>query len=155
MKKKYWAMMMFFSLFLSLGSGAFVVNRINLKNSVQMAVKEVAVVQSQTIPVPALAVPSPATVQALPDSHTPIVKSDARNILFKFFKPLAKEVFIIGDFNKWFKEPMKKNGKIWEIQVNLTPGTYQYQFEVDGKKIKDPNNKISKNGRSVIIVKPN
>ncbi len=79
-----------------------------------------------------------------------------RNILFKITRPTAKEVLIVGDFNKWTPKAMKKNGKVWQFSVELGAGRYEYAFVVDGKRIRDPNNtKTNSTGKSsVLTVKP-
>ncbi len=83
------------------------------------------------------------------------VTSGLRNIGFSYHNMKAKEVFITGSFNDWSKQALYNKGKIWAASVQLAPGTYQYQFIVDGKKIPDPNNKkISSEGKSILTVKP-
>lgn len=79
-----------------------------------------------------------------------------RNILFTYQASSAKEVFIIGDFNNWFREPMKKNAKgNWRATIKLSPGTYEYMFVVDGKRTRDSKGKRSPDGtKSVVVVKP-
>jgi hypothetical protein len=70
---------------------------------------------------------------------------------FVFFSSKAKKVSLIGDFNDWIEQPMKKTDKNkWEISIEIPEGTYLYNFVVDGKIIVDPNNKkppkLSKRG---------
>lgn len=61
---------------------------------------------------------------------------------FIFFSSIAKKVSIIGDFNDWIEQPMKKIDKNrWELTIEIPEGTYLYNFVVDGKIIVDPNNK--------------
>lgn len=84
----------------------------------------------------------------------PLEKKEYRNILFSYHSSTAKEVFIVGDFNNWFRNPMmRKNKKTWTAAVKIEPGTYQYLFVVDGKRIGDPNASSTKDGKSVITVK--
>jgi 1,4-alpha-glucan branching enzyme len=64
-----------------------------------------------------------------------------RRIGFTYFNSKCKKVELIGDFNKWVPEPMEQiNEKQWAIAVAIAPGDYGYNFIVDGRPIKDPNN---------------
>ncbi len=61
--------------------------------------------------------------------------------VFYYKNSAAKKVNLIGDFNNWnpYSLPMKKDKSgYWEIEVDIPPGLYAYQFIVDGKYIKDP-----------------
>ena len=53
-----------------------------------------------------------------------------------------KKVQIGGDMNDWnpSKNFLKLKNKIWETDILLYPGKYQYKFVVDGKYIPDPDN---------------
>lgn len=62
---------------------------------------------------------------------------------FELNAPYANEVFLIGDFNSWKAEglPLKKNKKgMWNLELELMPGKYEYKFIVDGKWQNDPVN---------------
>jgi 1,4-alpha-glucan branching enzyme len=64
-------------------------------------------------------------------------------LTFTLDAPGAKEVMLVGDFNKWNKKahPMRKNDKgTWDKIVVLSPGMHEYKFLVDGKWWHDPNN---------------
>lgn len=57
--------------------------------------------------------------------------------------PQAKSVYVTGSFNDWTLDEscrMSNSGGVWSLQVNLKPGTYRYQFIVDGKWQEDPAN---------------
>ena len=57
--------------------------------------------------------------------------------------PGAKSVYVTGSFNDWSLDEtcrMSKNEGVWTLKVNLKPGTYKYQFIVDGKWQEDPAN---------------
>lgn len=62
---------------------------------------------------------------------------------FTLMAPDANEVFLAGDFNEWnpTKDAMRKykNGKCVK-KVKLQPGSYEYQFVVDGEWWTDPDN---------------
>ena len=66
-----------------------------------------------------------------------------RRVTFSFEAAEAKEVILMGDFNKWNqkKHPMRKdvNG-IWSKTVIIPPGKYEYKFLVDGQWKEDPQN---------------
>ncbi len=54
---------------------------------------------------------------------------------FRIYKPDAKFVSIVGDFNNWNPENdlLEKNSSgIWTLQKKLSPGLYRYKYIVDG-----------------------
>ena len=58
--------------------------------------------------------------------------------------PEAKSVYVTGSFNDWSLDEncrMTNVEGVWTLKVNLKPGTYKYQFIVDGKWQEDPENK--------------
>jgi 1,4-alpha-glucan branching enzyme len=65
---------------------------------------------------------------------------------FSIYALNAKEIYLAGDFNNWqsdskdFRLRKFKDG-IWKKMVKLKPGTYEYQFVVDGQWWTDPLNK--------------
>jgi 1,4-alpha-glucan branching enzyme len=70
-------------------------------------------------------------------------KPKRRRITFSLTSPDAKEVILMGDFNRWNPKvhPMKKNKTgVWEKVTFLFPGTYEYRFIVDGQWENDPQN---------------
>jgi 1,4-alpha-glucan branching enzyme len=68
-------------------------------------------------------------------------KQNHKKATFQFMAPEAQSVLLAGDFNSWNPEanPLKKasNG-LWKINVNLSPGRYEYRFLVDGQWQNDP-----------------
>jgi hypothetical protein len=86
--------------------------------------------------------------------------SSKRNMHFTFKHSKAKKVQIMGDFNTWIPQFMTKSGNnIWSITIPIQPGDYAYNFVVDGKPVRDPNNNKTCNaGRgfvnSLLKVKP-
>lgn len=88
--------------------------------------------------------------EKLDDEDTaPAVTGKKRNIGFTFRHSKAKRVAVIGDFNDWVPQAMKKgDGYQWSLSASMLPGEYAYNFVVDGKPIRDPNNqKICDTGR--------
>ena len=87
-------------------------------------------------------------------------QSDGR-VLFSYKDPAASSVFVAGEFNNWStsRSPMVKNRHgVFTAEINLSPGSYQYKFVVDGNWLPDPNNpKTTEDGfggeNSVIDVK--
>jgi chromosome partitioning protein len=65
------------------------------------------------------------------------------NTAFCLKAPQAKSVFVTGSFNDWSLDEtcrMTNQDGVWTLKVNLKPGTYKYQFIVDGKWQEDPAN---------------
>jgi 1,4-alpha-glucan branching enzyme len=87
-------------------------------------------------------------------------KSKRRKVTFSLASFDAKEVILMGDFNRWNPKvhPMKKNKNgVWEKMTFLFPGTYEYRFLVDGHWKNDPNNTQTRTNRfgtinNVIVV---
>ena len=66
-------------------------------------------------------------------------------VIFRFYDPEAKHVYVVGDFNNWSvkADPMvDANGDgEWTLFYTLGPGVYQYKFVVDGTSwLPDPRN---------------
>jgi 1,4-alpha-glucan branching enzyme len=56
--------------------------------------------------------------------------------------PLARRVFVAGDFNHWRPYDLmlhQDETGTWRTRLLLTPGRYEYGFIVDGKWQGDPN----------------
>ncbi len=56
----------------------------------------------------------------------------------------AQAVFVTGSFNDWSLDEkcrMSNENGLWNLKLSLKPGTYKYQFIVDGKWQEDPENK--------------
>jgi len=69
--------------------------------------------------------------------------NSVNHVTFKFHAPVAKDVAVAGDFNKWSLDKgvmRKQQGGLWTLEVPLSPGTYNYMFVVDGRVwMPDPN----------------
>ncbi|MFC1811385.1 glycogen-binding domain-containing protein [Thermodesulfobacteriota bacterium] len=66
-----------------------------------------------------------------------------RRVTFTLEATEAKEVVLMGAFNKWNPKthPMKNDGNgIWNKTVVLAPGQYEYKFLIDGNWREDPQN---------------
>lgn len=72
----------------------------------------------------------PASAKHLPSS-----------VALKLRAPAAKEVFVAGSFNGWQvgATPLRPaKGGVWQGELKLTPGRYEYLFVVDGTWLPDP-----------------
>ncbi len=60
----------------------------------------------------------------------------------------AQSVFISGSFNGWSTSgtPMRRAGKGWIIDLELTPGKYAYKYIIDGRWTTDPVNRLRERG---------
>ena len=61
-------------------------------------------------------------------------------ILFRTYKPEARIISVVGDFNGWNPEHdiMKRgNDGIWRLEKRLSAGVYRYKFIVDGEWLPD------------------
>jgi len=64
----------------------------------------------------------------------------AEFVHFEIVLPYAREVALVGDFNKWDSgrtRLTRKNATTWSVDLPLVKGSYQYLFLVDGKEWKD------------------
>ncbi len=62
---------------------------------------------------------------------------------FTLAAPDARSVYVTGSFNDWSLDEncrMRLEGDSWVVKVPLRPGTYKYQFIVDGRWKEDPAN---------------
>jgi len=70
-------------------------------------------------------------------------KRKRKKIEFSLHAPQAKDVCLLGDFNKWNgKKHNFKKGKLgtWKKSLMLFPGTYEYKYSIDGSWQEDPEN---------------
>jgi len=57
----------------------------------------------------------------------------AKEVEFRFEKPDAQSVGLVGEFNDWHAQPMtRQSDGTWGIRIPLSPGTYGYKFLVNG-----------------------
>lgn len=175
MSKLFWGLVMLFSLMITAWSGFFVYNELQPKEptAVPLTPVEPAPVEA-VVPVEissATAVTTTAEPVKPEETAAPIkpAKTKSANprekqqIVFRYIQSSAKKVSVIGDFNKWFRQPMKRDGDEWKVEVKLVPGKYTYVFVVNdaqtgasGKRVLDPANKqTTQDGKlSVLMVKP-
>ena len=96
---------------------------------------------------PAEAAPAAEEVpQALSDRMQDTIKAHASEMCqttFTLSAPDARSVYVTGSFNDWSLDEncrMRLEGDRWVVKVPLQPGTYKYQFIVDGRWKEDPAN---------------
>lgn len=68
-------------------------------------------------------------------------KSRAKKVRFSVRLPQADDVALTGDFVNWNPDgiPLHHNGDDeWTVQLELSPGEYQYRLRADGQWIDDP-----------------
>jgi chromosome partitioning protein len=74
--------------------------------------------------------------------RNPVVTDDG--VLFTYFAPEAKKVYVVADFNEWKETgtPLQniEGTGVWQKLVPLEKGRYEYKFFVDGRWITDPDN---------------
>lgn len=70
------------------------------------------------------------------------VRVEQDEVVFTLRSPGARDVYLIGDFNRWNPtvERMNANGDQFEVRLFLVAGEYRYKFVVDGTTIVDPDN---------------
>ena len=69
-------------------------------------------------------------------------KQNHKRATFKIMAPEAQSVLLAGDFNAWNPDahPLRRSSNgLWKINLNLSPGSYEYRFLVDGQWQNDPN----------------
>ncbi|MDY6932881.1 MAG: hypothetical protein SVZ03_01500 [Spirochaetota bacterium] len=65
---------------------------------------------------------------------------DSNCVEFRIYKPKARFIALVGDFNNWNPEnDLLNKGKdgIWRLKKRLPPGEYRYKYVIDGKWIVD------------------
>jgi hypothetical protein len=89
-------------------------------------------------PAPAKPAPSPtvtASADAPAEPPAPLIRV-IREVKIYLYAPSAQRVAVTGDFNGWDAKgvDLKPAGKpgMWEVDLELKPGAYAYNFIVDG-----------------------
>lgn len=74
-------------------------------------------------------------------------KKEGRKYRFVYRDLKAQKVYLVGNMNQWnsYSHPFEYKGNgLWEIEIRLLKGNYEYHFIVDGKWKKDPINSQTK-----------
>jgi 1,4-alpha-glucan branching enzyme len=59
---------------------------------------------------------------------------------FRFFRPSARAVYLVGEFNGWNQDdmPMKKSAKgYWTSKLRLPCGSFRFRYWADGQWFTD------------------
>jgi len=85
---------------------------------------------------------APAEVLALPlaDAKAPPLPTAGKHT-FRVQAASARSVSVVGDFNGWDPgaDPMtRREGGWWECSLDLSPGSFQYAYRIDGKLVPPP-----------------
>jgi hypothetical protein len=174
MSRGIWGSIMVFSLLMTGAAGWFTYETLQKNNTKEVALTAVTPSPTakveQTVPSP---VSSPTAVEAAKEVKKEVelepmaTPSPAKKLVSKkkgksssksigavlTYSGKGTSVYVVGDFNKWYRQPLKKGKDGWTITLKLKPGSYEYKFVVDGHHIKDPANTEEKGGNSVLIVK--
>ena len=68
-----------------------------------------------------------------------VKKAAKKTVTISFEAPSAYSVSVAGDFNGWARDALTKNKTgLWQKQLKLNPGRYQYRFIVDEVWCDDP-----------------
>lgn len=100
---------------------------------------------SKPAPTPAknapVSVPVAVTVAKTPPIAPKPAAPPQTSVALKLRSPAAKAVYVAGSFNAWQIGPTplhpEKAGE-WRVELQLTPGRYEYLFVVDGSWVSDP-----------------
>ncbi len=106
---------------------------------------------------------APAVKKAPAMQKAPVAKmpGNRKNVIFQVQTKPGSKVYIAGDFNAWNhreKELCDDDGNgLYQVAVELEPGTYEYKFHINDSWCVDPENpKFNQNSmgtlNSVIIV---
>ena len=109
-----------------------------------------------TIPAPSTStvpVSAASTAPAVALSTAPV---HAARVAFRYRNSVAKKAFLTGTFNNWTPTAFRKSASgLWTLVVDIAPGDHAYNFVVDGKTVRDPNQRRSdEKGRSLLRVAP-
>jgi hypothetical protein len=81
-----------------------------------------------------------ALVSRMPPTPAPVL-AQSHTVSFGLHAPHATSVQLVGTFNDWSPgaTPLSRGSEgVWELQMPLKPGTYEYKFIVDGVWQEDP-----------------
>ncbi len=79
------------------------------------------------------------------EAYSILVKRNKRERFTFTFDPLGeryRSVGLRGEMNDWNPIPMNLIDGVWETELRLNPGRYQYLIQADGRDMLDPNNPL-------------
>jgi chromosome partitioning protein len=107
----------------------------------------------------------PSFASATLGGEVDFASEPAREVIVRFRDSVANDVRIAGDFNGWVPDKgvrslIESEGaeRVWTKILQLTPGTYQYRYVVDGEWREDPDNPETDSGavggrNSILVVR--
>jgi len=113
------------------------------KETLQALSEEQEEKQGQEVPAQVQA-KEEAPLQSMSARMEQLVNEEMKGFLeakFVLEAPGARSVYVTGSFNDWSlddKYRLRENAGRWEATIPLRPGTYKYQFIVDGVWVEDP-----------------
>jgi 1,4-alpha-glucan branching enzyme len=57
------------------------------------------------------------------------------SVLFRFYRPDAQSVEVVGDFNRWRLHELRMNrgpDGTWSLAIELPAGSHRFRYVVDG-----------------------
>lgn len=65
-----------------------------------------------------------------------MVAVSGRQVEFTFFRPDARQVRVVGDFNNWTTDgpTMDRDERgYWRLRMELPPGEFRFRYRADGR----------------------
>ena len=69
-----------------------------------------------------------------------MVTLDGEWVVFSFFRPQAKHVFLAGEFNQWREKELtmlRSEGGYWLARLKLPSGEFRFRYCADGEWFAD------------------
>jgi hypothetical protein len=115
-------------------------------SATEAELKEVAQIEEDVQVISETETVTPSLEQPFSDRMQETVAKEAQEFFttqFMIEAPGAKSVYVTGSFNDWSLDDgcrLKEANGQWEVSIPLKPGSYKYQFIVDGVWKEDPGN---------------
>lgn len=69
-----------------------------------------------------------------------MVATEGNEVEFRFFRPSARRVTVVGDFNDWRADVMpmaRQDDGTWRVRLRLPEGTFRFRYFADGEWFPD------------------
>jgi len=69
-----------------------------------------------------------------------MVSTEGRSVEFRFFRPQARQVYVVGDFNRWRTNAMpmrRRSDGYWCARARLPAGVFKFRYLADGEWFSD------------------
>jgi enterochelin esterase family protein len=104
-----------------------------------------------------MAAPSPkpaSQAPQIPEYLSPEVAADGR-VTIRYYYPTAGKVWCEAEWNDWAPIPLRpEGGGLWSVSVLLEPGIYEYNLFVNGARVIDYQNPVTKNRFTSLVEVP-